>query len=112
MEKEIRVKLLREAEEFIRNEKQQVIKKFLFSFRKTEAGLKGDWFRKMEGSNLFEFRVDADNRFFRMFAFWDSRGESETLIVCTHCIAKKKNETPKKELEKAEAIMKVYFDST
>lgn len=112
MEKEIQIKLMREAEEFMREAKDQVSKKFLFAFRKTTAGLKGDWFKKMEGSNLFEFRVDADNKFYRMLAFWDSRGKARTLIVCTHCFAKKKNETPRKEIEKAEAIMKIYFETT
>lgn len=45
---------------------------------------------------------------YRLFAFWDT--EAETLVVATHGIVKKTQKTPKKEIEKAERIMKDYFN--
>ena len=70
----------------------------------------GDWFEKIKSTNdIFEFRVKDSNKFFRLFAFWDSMGDKETLIVCTHGMIKKTNKTPKRDIEKAEMIKEKYF---
>ncbi|MBI4646356.1 MAG: type II toxin-antitoxin system RelE/ParE family toxin [Bacteroidia bacterium] len=45
----------------------------------------------------------------RLFAFWDSSGDIETLIISTHGIYKKTNKTPKSEINKAEQIKRDYF---
>lgn len=46
----------------------------------------GDWFEKLKNSKeIFEFRVKDSNKFFRLFAFWDSSGDSETLIILNLC---------------------------
>lgn len=45
---------------------------------------------------------------YRLFAFWDT--EIEALIVATHGIVKKTQKTPKREIEKAEKLMKEYFN--
>lgn len=48
---------------------------------------------------------------YRLFAFWDTR--KEMLVVVTHGIVKKVQKTPHnphKEIAKAEAIMKSYFN--
>lgn len=44
---------------------------------------------------------------YRLFAFWDT--DTQTLVVATHGIIKKTQKTPKKEIARAEAIMKLYF---
>ncbi len=44
-----------------------------------------------------------------MFAFWDK--EIGALIVVTHGMVKKTQKTPKKEIAKAEAIRKEYFNN-
>ena len=44
-----------------------------------------------------------------MFAFWDGTGNEKTLIVTTHGIDKKKNQTPRKEIGKAETLKQKYF---
>jgi phage-related protein len=35
---------------------------------------------------------------------------SDTLVIATHGIIKKTDKVPKKEIEKARAIMKLYFE--
>lgn len=64
--------------------------------------------KKSDG--IYEYRFDESNKFYRLFAFWDSDNESETFIVGTHGIAKKTNKTPKEEITKAERIKKEYFE--
>lgn len=46
---------------------------------------------------------------YRFFAFWDT--ELEALVVATHGTVKKTQKTPKKEIERAEAIRKIYFNN-
>jgi len=110
MRKPIEIILLPEAEDFVDTIEASARKKIFYAIRKTKMRVFGNWFKKLKKSkDIFEFRVKDSNKFFRLFAFWDSTGETETLIVCTHGLIKKSNKTPKKEIEKAEKIKDKYF---
>jgi|SRR3972149_466973 len=110
MRKPIEIILLPEAEKFIDNVEISARKKIFYAIRKTKMRVYGDWFEKLRSTkDIFEFRVKDSNKFFRLFAFWDSTGDTETLIVCTHGLIKKTNKTPKQEIEKAEMIKEKYF---
>ena len=110
MEKPIEIILLIQAEEFLDNVEIPVRKKFFTSIRKTKERIFGDWFQKMKSTHeIFEFRVDNNGKFYRLFAFWDTRGSKQTLIVCTHGLIKKSNKTPKSDIEKAKEIKDRYF---
>jgi phage-related protein len=110
MSKPIEIFLLPEAENFIDKIEDSARKKLFYAIRKTKIRIYGDWFEKLKGSkDIFEFRVKDSNKFFRLFAFWDRSGETETLIICTHGFIKKTNKTPKQEIEKAEIIKENYF---
>ena len=63
----------------------------------------------MENSEIWEFRTLFNDICYRLFAFWDT--EIGALIVVTHGIVKKTQKTPQKEIEKAEAIRKEYFNN-
>jgi phage-related protein len=45
---------------------------------------------------------------YRLLAFWDT--EEETLVIATHGFIKKTQKTPAKEIAKAEAMRKEYFN--
>lgn len=45
---------------------------------------------------------------YRLLAFWDK--EERSLVVATHGFTKKAQKTPKKEIERAEAIMRWYYE--
>ncbi len=65
----------------------------------------------MKGSEgIFEFRFDENGKFYRLFAFWKTEGEIETLIACNHGVAKKINKISKEEIRKAERIKRGYFE--
>lgn len=110
MSKPIEIILLPEAEKFVDNIEISARKKIFYAIRKTKMRVYGDWFEKLKSSkDIFEFRIKDSNKFYRLFAFWDSTGDTETLIVCTHGLIKKTNKTPKQEIDKAETIKDKYF---
>lgn len=110
MDKPIEILLLNQAEYFLDSIEEQVRKKFFLSMRKTKSRIFGEWFQKMQSrDDIYEFRTDNNGKYYRLFAFWDSRGETQTLIVCTHGLIKKTNKTPKSDIEKAENIKDKYF---
>ena len=64
-------------------------------------------FKKLENSEIWEFRTLYNKTAYRLFAFLDK--DKETLVIATHGIIKKTQKTPSKEIAKAEAIRKEYF---
>ena len=66
-------------------------------------------FKKLDDTDIWEFRILFARIAYRLFAFWDTR--EETLIVATHGIIKKTQKTPTKEIRKAERIRKEYFNN-
>lgn len=65
-------------------------------------------FKKLENSEIWEFRTLFNGNCYRLFSFWDT--ETGTLIVATHGIVKKTQKTPQKEIAKAEEIRQQYFE--
>ena len=64
-------------------------------------------FKKLAGTEIWEFRTLFGGQSYRLFSFWDT--EKETLVVATHGIVKKTSKTPSREIRKAEAIREAYF---
>jgi len=111
-DKPIEVIFLKPAEEFIAKLDKKSRNKLFKAMRKTQERIHGHWFKKLKGTNgIYEFRVDEDSKFYRLFTFWDKEGKTETLIVGTHGIAKKTNKTPANEIQKAERLKQEYFDN-
>ena len=97
------------AREFISSLAERAQKKITYNLHKVEGGeIDKELFKKLENSDIWEFRTLFNGLCYRLFAFWDT--EMETLIVATHGIVKKTQKTPKKEIEKAEAIRREYFN--
>jgi phage-related protein len=106
----IEVELLKEAEDYFLELTDKMQGKFLRAFDKTESGLKGSWFEKLNSEDgIFEFRERDQEKFYRIFALWGGESDSKTLILCTHGLDKKTNKTPKSDLERATKIKKQYF---
>lgn len=109
LRKKIEVELLEEAEIYFLALNDKIQAKFLKACDKTESGLKGPWFEKLNSKDgIFEFRERDQEKFYRIFAFWYGDSESRTLILCTHGLDKKSNKTPKSEIEKAIRIKELY----
>ena len=65
--------------------------------------------KKLDGTEIWEFRTIYNKTYYRLFAFWDK--DIKTLVVATHGIVKKTQKTPKSEITKAEGIRKQYFEN-
>ena len=81
----------------------------MYNINKSKYVIDKTFFKKLEGSDIWEFRTLYDGVQYRIFAFLDT--EAETLVLTTHGIIKKTQKTPAKEIEKAERIRKEYFNS-
>ena len=111
LKKKIEVELLEEAEIYFLALNDKIQAKFLWAFDKTESGLKGPWFEKLNSTDgIFEFRERDQEKFYRIFAFCHGDSESKTLIICTHGLDKKSNKTPKSEIEKAIRIKELFLN--
>ena len=107
---EIKVRYLQEAVDFLKEVDPDAKKKILYNVKKVRMGVKDkEIFKKLEGSNIWEFRTLHSGNCYRLLSFWDTR--TDTLIVATNGFMKKTGKTPKKEIEKAETLRKDYFEN-
>lgn len=98
-----------QAKEFIRALPEKAQKKITYNLLRVEGGdIDKEIFKKLENSDIWEFRTLYNGICYRLFAFWDN--ESGALVVATHGIVKKTQKTPKKEIEKAEALRICYYN--
>lgn len=101
---------LEEARKFLCHIPQQASRKVLYNMWRVAEGEKNsELFKKLEGTDVWEFRTLYNGVAYRLFAFWDT--DKETLVVATHGIIKKTQKTPQKEILRAEMMMKQYFES-
>lgn len=104
------IKVTDEAKEFINSIHKNSKDKLLYNIRRIQKGEKNnEIFKKLDKSEIWEFRTLYNHIAYRLFAFWDT--EEDKLIIATHGIIKKTQKTPRKEIRKAELIRKTYFES-
>ena len=100
--------VLEKARDFLMSLPLAARKKIYYNLAKVQGGVKdNELFKKLENSDIWEFRTLYSGTAYRLFAFWDS--EEQTVVVATHGIIKKSQKTPKKEIAKAEEIRIKYF---
>lgn len=109
MEQKPRFKIVytEEAIDFLRHLPQKVKAKVVYNIGKSMYVLDNSLFKKLENTDIWEFRTLYNGNAYRLFAFWDT--EEDTLVIATHGMIKKSQRTPLKEIEKAEAKKKEYF---
>ena len=106
----LKVVLTEEAKAFLDEQPFKAQQKIYYNIFKVEEGvMKVDIFKKLENTEIWEFRTLYNGICYRLFSFWDT--EEETLVIATHGIVKKTQKTPLKEITKAEEIRKEYFNN-
>lgn len=106
--KQIRLIMTDEAFNFVESLPQKVGDKIHYNINRIKDGeVNNEIFKKLENTDIWEFRTLYNKTAYRLFAFWDTEGE--TLIIATHGIVKKTQKTPSKEIAKAERIRADYF---
>ena len=99
-----------EADAFLDTLRQDIKDKIVYNVDKVANGyMDKDLFKKLDGKDIWEFRTLYKGIQYRLLAFWDT--DAETLVIATHGFVKKTQKTPSKEINKAEAIRKLYFNS-
>ena len=110
VKKIIQLILSNEAEAFVRCQQMKVQLKIAYNIRRLESGaIDKELFKKLGDTDIWELRTLFNGMCYRLFAFWDT--ETMALVIATHGIVKKTQKTPKKEIERAEAIRKIYFNN-
>ena len=98
------------AHEFLQKLDPKTRDKIIYNIRKSSYVVDPKLFKKIEGSDLWEFRTLFDGKQYRILAFWDNADRLNTLVIATHGFIKKTAKTPLKEIERASEIMKMYFE--
>lgn len=101
--------MLQEADDFLASLDTKVRNKIIYNARKSSFVLDNELIKKLEGSDIWEFRTLYNGICYRLLAFWDT--EANSLVLATHGFIKKTNKTPKNEIERAETIRKEYFNN-
>ena len=109
MNQKFDVKILDEVFEFFDDIESKAVEKILFNIKKSRNIVEKELFTKLD-SDIWEFRTLFNKKKYRVLAFWDKSDRKETLVVGTNGFIKKTKKTPKKEIEKAKRIMRLYFE--
>lgn len=103
--------LSNEAQEFLDELPSKVREKIVGNIRKSTFVLDPELFKKLDDTDIWEFRTFYNKTKYRLLAFWDKDNKVNTLVIATHGFIKKTQKTPLKEIVKAEEIRKAYFNS-
>lgn len=108
METRFKIVYTEKAYEFIHSLPEKVQDKIAYNIFKSRVVIDKELFKKLEGTDIWEFRTLYNGICYRLLAFWDT--EEDTLVIATHGFIKKTQKTPSKEIDKAENIRKQYFN--
>lgn len=96
--------------EFYKNQDDKVKSKiqYVFELIKQVERVPEKFLKHLEGTDgLFEVRIEYQSNIFRIFCCFDEG----RLVVLFNGFQKKTQKTPKVEIEKAENLMKEYYQS-
>ena len=105
----LKVVLTEEAQAFLDAQPFKAQQKIYYNIFKVEEGvMKVNIFKKLENTDIWEFRTLYNGISYRLFSFWDT--ELDTLVIVTHGIVKKTQKTPPAEIERAKKNRKDYLE--
>lgn len=98
-----------EVDKFLEGLTPKAKAKIFYNINLVAAGIRDrELFKKLEGTDIWEFRTLYAGIAYRLMAFFDTA--QQALIITTHGFIKKSQKTPQKEIERAEAIRTEYFN--
>lgn len=99
-----------DALEFLQKIELKTREKIIYNIEKARFTLDPKLFKKLTGSDIWEFRTLYNGKQYRLLAFWDKTKDVDTLVIATHGFIKKTDKTPTKEIDRAHEIRKEYFE--
>ena len=109
MTEKFRVQFLQDAADFIASLDQKSREKIIYNIRKAQVTSDKKLFKKLN-DDIWEFRTLFNKTHYRLFAFWDNRNKTDTIVIATHGLIKKTDKTPSADLAKAERLRKEYLN--
>ena len=102
MEAKVRFKIIYSEEtiKFLNSLDEKAKAKIMYNINKSKYVIDKELFKKLETTDIWEFRTLYNGTAYRLFAFWDT--DKEALVLTTHGFIKKTQKTPNKEIAKAE----------
>lgn len=98
-----------EAMEFLNSLDIKAKRKIAYNIHKSMYVMDNDLFKKLDGTEIWEFRTLYRGIQYRLLSFWDTTDEA--LVIATHGFIKKARKTPLQEIRRAEEIRYIYFNS-
>ncbi len=92
MQERFNVLYSKEADDFLDSLPQKAKDKILSNIRKSKYVLDPKLFKKLEGTDIWEFRTKYDGIQYRLLAFWDVTTNS--LVIATHGFSRKSRRRP------------------
>lgn len=97
-----------EATDFIDSLPEKAKKKVVFNINRVRGGeMDSELFKKLGDTGIWEFRSLYNGVKYRLLSFWDK--DTSSLVVATHGFIKKKQKTPKSEIDHAQALKIEYY---
>ncbi len=82
--------------------------KIAYNISKSRHFMDKELFKKLN-DDIWEFRTKFQGITYRLLAFWDK--DTGNLVIATHGFVKKTQKTPEKEIDRAEALRKEYYNN-
>lgn len=99
-----------EVDKFLQSLPEKAKVKILYNINLVTYGrLDSTLFKKLSGTEIWEFRTLFGGIAYRLLAFFDTRNQA--LIITTHGFIKKSQKTPDNEILRANKIRDEYFNS-
>lgn len=108
-EYKFRVVFLDEAKTFLDGLDEKVRKKIVYNIWKSRSTNDIELFKKLQ-DEIWEFRTKFNKTCYRLFAFWDKKDNTDTIVISTHGMIKKTDKIHKNEINRAEMLRKEYFN--
>ncbi|MEO6950008.1 MAG: type II toxin-antitoxin system RelE/ParE family toxin [Ginsengibacter sp.] len=104
-----KTEFLPEVKEFLKTVDNKAVAKIFWNLDLAERTNDPKLFKKLT-HDVWEFRTLYQGLQYRLLAFWDKTNTTQTLVIATHGIIKKRDKMSGKEIEKTETIRKNYFN--
>ena len=98
------------AKDFLQRMEPKTREKIIYNIRKSSYVIDPKLFKKLDNTDIWEFRTLYNGKQYRLLAFWDKGKDVDTLVIIAHGFIKKTENTPLKEIARANEIMKAYFE--
>ena len=109
MDKLFEIEFQKEVFDYLKKLDPKHYAKILYNIRRAQVEQDAELFKKLKGE-IWEFRTLYQGLQYRLLAFWDKTKMGIVVVVSTHGFVKKTSKIPEKEIDKAIAIRKKYFE--